>query len=191
MATTQVRRGRTLDFTPQITTGDVATVNDATPQNDLGVIYLTVDASNNLVKYKYVKMGATVPATGTAGAPVYYTDATRSIVTNTVTEAFSHATSSFGANGSFAGLLLNASVTNGYYIWILVEGYFASVTAPASVVKGDVLVCSNTAASAPTDNTLVRVAAGVAPVAGAMEPGHIRALGTVSAGLAPGYVFCK
>jgi hypothetical protein len=175
--------------TPQITTGDLTTVNDSAQQNfPLGGFHQTIDSSGRVQLWQYVQFNPTTVATVTSGAPVYYKDTTRTVVTNTVTEAASYAASSFSANGSLAGILAAAVATDTYYIWILKNGYFASIQAPASVVTGDILVCSNTAASAPTDNTFVRVAAGVAPVAGATLGGYVRCLGSVAVGVAPGWV---
>ena len=180
--------------TPQFTTGSYATVADATQQNyPLGGYYQTFDSSGRPVLIQYVLFNPTVSATVTAGAPVYYKDATKTVVTNTVTEAGSYKASSFGANSSFAGILLNTTVADATYpyCWILKRGYYASFVSPASVVAGDLLVCSNTANTAPTDNTFVRVAAGTAPTAGATLGGYIRALGSVSSSLVAGWIWTE
>ena len=183
--------GKLIYPTPQITTGNWATVNDSVAQNKVGGIYPSYDSKNRPIWIKYVQFNPTAAAAMVAGAPVYYKDLTRTIVTNTVTEAASHVALSCRANQSLAGLLGNASATVGYFIFILVKGPFDAISVPAATVSGDLLIASNAAATVPTDNVFARVAAGTAPAISEWAgSGYCVSLGAVAAGIAPGYVRC-
>lgn len=153
--------------TPSITAsqGDYTAVNDAfasNPQNNpLGGIWIFPDSNGAPRTIKYVQYKPTSAATWTQGAALFYTDYTRTIVTNKNSEAATYLVSTCAAIHSFAGLSLNATaptVTN--FIWIQVAGYNANITMPASTTAGDKLVCSNAIGTSPTDNVLVRVAGG-------------------------------
>jgi hypothetical protein len=171
-------------LTPQITTGNFATVNDAydttKPNNGAknvpGSEWLVFDANNRLIKIKYVRYNPTAAGTEIVG-PVYYKDntfgtgpsnGTNSGVTATMSEAVTTK-----AN-SVAGILLNASVTPGNWTFIQVEGYKAAVTVPASTAVDDVLI------GAAGFQIFGRVAAGTAPT---NRPAAI-ALTAISGGVA-------
>ena len=156
-------QGKLIFPTPQITTGDWTTVNDATAQNKPGGLYAAFDSKGRPVILQYVQLNATTPATLVAGSAVYYKDSTATIVTNVIAEAATYAASSSRANMSAAGVLANASATNGYFIFILVKGTYDTIVSPGSVVQGDILELTNAANTPPTISVWVRVAAGTAP----------------------------
>lgn len=176
--------GSLLLNTPQDTTGSFASVNDAPgpssgasqilsslPQGAfptmLGSIWPTKDSSGNCVVYKYVKWN---PASGTGvslGSPVYYTDLTRTVVSDLPADAATYKASSDSSTGSFAGVSLatnGSPPTTGNGIWIQVGGFFtfdATNAMSASVVKGDRGVLAGTsAATVPTIDKWTKIAAG-------------------------------
>lgn len=156
--------GSLLIQTPVFNTGggDFTMVDDPTQQNfPLGGIYIQPDSTYHPRIWKYVQWKPTAPATYTQGAPVYYVDEARTQITNTVTEAKTYIVSSISAVFSFAGLILNPAspAAIGDYVFIQVSGYSSKINMPASTTAGDVLVLSNAANTAPTNNIFVRVAA--------------------------------
>jgi hypothetical protein len=150
--------------TPQVTTGDPTTVNDAAAQIPVGSIWFTKDNSGNSVAYQYVQFNPTAPGAFANGTPVYYKDGSRTVVTDTPSEAATYAAASDSAIGSFAGVLLNGSVTAGNFCVIQKAGVFSfgAGAMSAAVVKGDRGVLSNAANAAPTADKWTRVAAGTA-----------------------------
>lgn len=140
---------------PEISTGDPATVNDAYDttkyQNGArmqpGAAFYTKDSSGRIQKYRYVRLNSTAPPTAIVG-PVYWKDNTRQVVTAVYSEAL-HVNAA-------AGVLLNASATNGNWVCILVYGYVNMVVA-ASTAAGDALI------GASGNQLTARVAAGTAP----------------------------
>lgn len=124
--------------TLQISTGNVATVNDPFIASSLGqgqfgspfgarnpvgmAAYVSDGTLTNPQtgtgrrwKVRYVRMNATTFA-GPLVGPVYWKDNTFQVVTTLSTEAPA------GLNGC-AGFLLNVNVTNGNYCFILVNGF--------------------------------------------------------------------
>lgn len=146
-----------LSLTPQITTGDIATVNDARDTtkplngalNPLGSVWRGFDANGRPQVIRYVRYNPTAGITDAVG-PVFWKDNTFTVVTPTLSECVT------AAANSAAGLLLNASVTDGNFIFILTYGYAAAVLVPASTVKDDSLVGG-------ASQAFVRVASATAP----------------------------
>jgi len=141
--------------------GDVSLVADTDQANfPLGGIFIYPDSSQRPRIIKYVKYDPTAVVAWAQGAPLYYKDRTRTIVTNVVVEAITWVVNSFAAIGAFAGVGLNAvDPTDGKFIFIQTGGFNDKINAPAGTAVGDQLVLVNVAANAPTDNTFVRVAA--------------------------------
>lgn len=145
--------------TPEISTGNVATVNDARDttkpnngaKNPLGAQYVLSDSSGRLKKVRYVRYNPTAAVTDIVG-PVYWKDNTFTVVTPTRSESV------FGdtING-VAGILLNASITDGNFCFIQTAGYLAAMAVPAATAQSDALV------SATGAQALARIAAGTAP----------------------------
>ena len=141
--------------------GDFSLVADTDQANyPLGGVYIYPDSSSRPRIVKYVRYDPTTAATWTQGAPLYYKDHTRTVVTNVVAEAETYLVTSCSSLNSFAGIGMNASdPTDGKYIFIQTGGFSDKINMPASTAVGDILILSNAAATAPTDNTFVRVAA--------------------------------
>jgi hypothetical protein len=109
---------------------------------------------------KYCRYNSTAnPAVVGGPAPVYYTDQTFQTVSGVSTEGFA------GIN-SVAGLLLPNSVSisgltatllNGNFVWVAVNGWVPGAIAPASTVAGDAII------AAAGNFTPARVAANTAP----------------------------
>ncbi len=146
--------------TMEISTGDVATVNDIFDstkvnngaRNPLGAAIYISDSSGRRRKYRYVRYNPTAGVTDIVG-PVYWKDNTFTVVTPTRSEALGGDTE----NVAVAGILMNASVTDGRFVFIQTFGFLAAMAAPASTAPSDALV------SATGAQALVRVAAGTAP----------------------------
>jgi hypothetical protein len=131
--------------TMEISTGNVATVNDAYVSNVAsyngpqagalnplgGAMYLT-DTSARRLKYRYVRLNCTAPPTFIVG-PVYWKDNTYTVVTALSSEAL------YGIN-SFAGVLLNVNATNGNYVFIQTAGHLGGVVVAASTAAGDAII---------------------------------------------------
>jgi hypothetical protein len=145
--------------TPQITTGDWTTVNDAYDatkpfngaQNDLGSAWFVRDSSGRLKKLRYVRLSGTgtIDSTTIPGV-VYWKDNTFQVVTPTLSEAVT------GKQNMVAGFLLNASATNGNFVFIQVGGFLSQAYAPVSTAVDDSMI------GAAGAFTLARVAAGTA-----------------------------
>lgn len=137
--------------TLQISTGNVATVNDPFIASSLGqgqfgspfgarnpvgmAAYVSDGTLTNPQtgtgrrwKVRYVRMNATTFA-GPLVGPVYWKDNTFQVVTTLSTEAPA------GLNGC-AGILLNANVTNGNYCFILTLGFIGVANIGAMAVGG-------------------------------------------------------
>src|ERR1700681_366802 len=118
--------------TPEIFTGNVATVNDpfdtTKPNNGarmlVGMRIYQMDSSGRLLKYRYVRYNPTAAATLTANTNVpgvvYWKDNTFGVVTPTASEGITTKIN------QIAGYLLNAGVTAGNYCFIQVAGYLAN-----------------------------------------------------------------
>lgn len=166
--------------TLEVSTGDVATVNDAFDsakldngaKNPLGTSHYEVDSSDRPLKYRYVQWDPTAADTPVAGGPVYWKDDTMTIVTGHSSESVA------GLNG-IAGILLNAGVTDTNFCFIQVGGFHTAVVAPASIVAGDHGI------GATGEQLVTRVADGAtAPV---QDP-FVTYTGAVAAGVADGFV---
>lgn len=151
--------GKLILPTPQATGGDFATVDDATQQiSPLGGVYVTTDSSGRVRIYKYVRYNPTAAGSKAEGTPVYYINPARTEVSDNHAEADSYVVGSMSAYWSWAGLLLNPSVTNGYYTWTQTGG-FSSRVGMAGAILGDWLVLTNGVAAVPTNNLFVILAA--------------------------------
>lgn len=147
--------------TVQVTTGNVATVNDAFDtkkpnngaKNPLGAAFYLSDSSGRIRKYRYVRYNPTAAVTVVVG-PVFWKDNTFTVVSQTRSESV------FGDTiNSVAGVILNTGITNGNYGFIQVSGFLAAMPVPAATAASDALV------SATGIGQLARVAAGSAPTA--------------------------
>lgn len=139
-------------MTPHVTTGDPHTVNDAEAKNILGTKWHFRNPTTGAIyACRYVKYSCTAAPAEVVG-PVYWKDATRTVVS-------ADAADQFGDRNSCAGFLLNVNVTDGNYVFIMVNGYIADAPVPASTAEGDLL-----SIDASTDQLLVRTAEGTAPI---------------------------
>lgn len=138
--------------TMQVSTGNVATVNDASAQNPLGAAIYISDSSGRRRKYRYVRYNPTAAVTEIVG-PVFWKDNTFTVTTPTRSEGLGGDTLNVG----LAGILLNALITPGNYGFIQVFGFLAAMPVPALTAASDALV------SATGAQALARVAAGTAP----------------------------
>lgn len=149
--------------TAEITTGNVATVNDAYVTSSfsengltngakapLGAALYLSDAVGRRYKYRYVRLNCTAAPGSFIVGPVYWKDNTYTVVTALSSEAL------FGIN-AIAGLLLNTTPTNGNYVWIQTFGYAKAVACPLYIAAGDALVGSS------GTQLLARVTANTAP----------------------------
>jgi hypothetical protein len=120
-------------------------------KNVLGTSYYYVDSAGRQIKIKYVRLNNTVASTTLYCGPVYYKDNTLTVVTAKVSEA---------KRNYVAGVLLNTSLTNGDFTWILTAGYCGGSSdsgwgavvlcdAAGSAVIGDLLV-GGTSGQTPT-----------------------------------------
>lgn len=135
-------------LTGQITTGNLATVNDKVAVQPLGTKVYTVDDLGRIRAYRYVQINSTVPPVEVVG-PVYYKDDTNTVVTCVMSEGKT------ATANSIAGVLLNKDITNAYYGWIQVKGKI-NMTVAAATAKGDAIIGAAAQATA-------KVAAGTAP----------------------------
>jgi len=127
--------------TPQITTGDWTTVNDAFKttlpdanypypngaQNPLGAAYTMRDSSGRIKKIRYVRLAGTAAYNVnsiTVPGIVYWKDNTFGVVTPTMSECVSTK-----ANCE-AGFLVNPNATNGNFVFIQVGGYLGASSSP-------------------------------------------------------------
>ena len=141
--------------------GLLATVADATAQNNPGSKIFVQDVSGNQVSFVYANT-ANLQAGYAVGVPVYWNSVARTTVSDTVGSALTNVAVSHAAIHSAAGVAINASVgTATPYAWFTTGGYYAFLPV-ATVTKGDMLVLSNAANTAPTNDTWVRVAVGTA-----------------------------
>jgi hypothetical protein len=137
--------------------GDLlSSVADATATNNPGSKIFVQDLSGNHVSMVYAN---TTNLTSIAvGVPMYWTNAARTIVSDTVTSALTYVASSQGAIQSAAGVGLNASLTTAVpYGWFQCGGVLAAVPVPSSALVGDKLVLSNAAGTAPSNDVWTRV----------------------------------
>ena len=133
---------------PQITTGNVATVNDAYSttisaanlygngaKNPPGAAFYLADSAGRVNKYRYVRLNPGTPPGSYIVGPVYWKDNTFTIVTTTLANALTAEAS------SFAGILLRAEATpalmTGNWVIIQVRGFLAAVAAVVSPTAGD------------------------------------------------------
>jgi hypothetical protein len=144
--------------TAEVYTGNPATVNDAFDTTKLNngariapgnAVYLIDSVTGGVQKWRYVRVNTTVAATFVVG-PVYWKDNTYQTVTQKTSEAL------MGLNG-LAGLMVNTSLTNGNFTFILVAGHYAAVPAPVSTAIGDSII------GAAGTQLVARVAANTAP----------------------------
>lgn len=165
-------------FTPEVSTGSVLTaldIRDTTKPNNgarnpLGAKWRTniVSAANPNgynVAYRYVRYNSATNAAVVAfPGVVFWTDATRTTVTSTLSEAYT------GTINMIAGYLLpnsvsistlTAAILNGNFVWIQVAGFLAGAASVASTAVGDALIGANTwapgrtaANTAPTNRVL-------------------------------------
>ena len=137
----------------------LADVADATATNNPGSKIFVQDVSGNMTSFVYAN--TTALATIAVGVPMYWSDVTRTTLTDTVASAVTYAASSDAAIHSAGGVALNALLTTAApYGWFCCGGAISSVPIPSSAKVGDLLVLSTSAAVAPTNDTWVRVAIG-------------------------------
>lgn len=167
-------------LTPEIFTGNPATVNDPYVASNVSgstvgpngarmplgtpVMQLSAPGATSLsypqqrLRYRYVRLNTTTaPPSGLqAGGPVYWKDNTFTVVTANYAEAM------YGTGNPLnfiAGVLLNANATNGNYIMIQVYGYNAAVVVTSTgTVAGDWII-----GFASANQATNRVASGTAP----------------------------
>lgn len=180
--------------TAEIFTGNPATVGDvylASPpfvgypwpngaRNAPGrPTYWQASLTSTVGKYRYVLYNPTAAVTITAGGPVYWKDATFTVVTPTASEGPA------GMNG-IAGAVLNANLASGagaqVWCWIQVAGYNASLLSAASVAAGDILFGNATAM------TVTRAINGAAAP---IQKPFYTAWTAVSGGLSAGQITCE
>jgi hypothetical protein len=133
---------------PEISTGNVATVNDpysttisaANPygngaKNAPGAAFYLADSGGRVAKYRYVRLYPGTPPGAYIVGPVYWKDNTFTIVTTTLSNSLTAEAS------SFAGILLRAEATpanmTGNWVVILVRGFLAALVVTASPTAGD------------------------------------------------------
>ncbi len=162
--------------TPQITTGNPATVNDATQQNfPLGGGFLTfINGAPARLVYVLLNPVSTLGATY-GGTPLYFTDGTATIVSDAPADSSTFLTGKDSDVGGFAGVLLNlhaALPTKGNYIWIQQTGVvtFEASAISAAVIKGDRAVLTNAVSSEPTAEQWTKLAGGTEVTAKDLQP---------------------
>jgi hypothetical protein len=124
--------------------------------NPLGSACYWVDTGGRTLKFRYVRLNSTAAPGTLYNGPVFYKDNTFTIITAVGSEGF-------GVANLVAGVLMNTSLTNGDYTWILVAGYSGAssdagwgttLTSTTSVAAGDGVAASGTAQG------VIRVTAG-------------------------------
>jgi hypothetical protein len=142
--------------TLQVSTGNPATVNDkydpTQPNNGaqapLGAA-VVLAGPNGFQKFRYVRLNATTPPASFVVGPVYWKDATQTVVTTNSAEAA-------GGLNAVAGVLVNPNATNGNFVLIQVAGYISNL-ATAAGAAGDAIV------PAAGQQAVTNVASGTAP----------------------------
>ena len=178
---------------PQISTGNVATVNDpysATisginpfgngARNTPGMKFYAADSAGRILTCRYVRLNPTVAPAAYIVGPVYWKDAPKTVVTATLSEAYTAEAS------NMAGILLLASATpatmTGNWVVIVTRGFLSLIPVCAATAKGDELFGTT------GDQTFDRIATGTAP----LFPGHdCRALTDVAANKSSVWVDCE
>jgi len=175
---------------PEISTGNIATVNDAYSttksaanpygngaKNQPGAAFYAADSAGRILKCRYVRLNPGTPPASYIVGVVYWQDAARTIVTTTLSNSLTAEAS------SLAGVLLRADATpanmTGNWVVIVTHGFVAGVFAVALTAAGDELF-------GDTGNQVVnRVATGTAP----KFPGHdLRAITAVAVGVSDVWV---
>jgi len=181
--------------TPVLNTGqgDFTLVDDAKQKNfPLGGIYIYADSSGWPRIIKYVEWNPSTTPAYYQGAPVYYTDQTRTIVSPIVADAATYLVASCSTLFSFAGITMGATIpaAAGDFIFIQSGGFSDKILMPASTVAGDILVLSNVAANLPTINVFIRVAAGtdLGIVKAAFACVFVTTIAAVGGGLGSGWI---
>lgn len=164
MPTSYVQRIATRQFvdTTDIT-GLFQSVIDTAQSNALGTRIFVWDPSGNPCGFVYAKIQS--PTALAQGVPMYWVDAQHTTVTDTVAQALTYKSSTDGAVYSGAGICVSTGTTNGQYAWIQTTGYFTAVAnsiiaTPAN--PGDIMVLSNAAGSAPSNDVYTRLGVGTA-----------------------------
>jgi hypothetical protein len=169
--------------------GTLASVSDSTPNVSMLGCPCYVTDGTYILSYRYVKTASSNLGTILANCPVYFTDAQMKTVNSDPAYALTYVASTDSAIESAAGFVLASSITAGYGCWIQTGGYLASIVAPSLSNLGDRLVLSNSAGSAPSTNTLVRVARGTAPTpTEAMHQLYVVPHTSVAAGVVNGWI---
>jgi hypothetical protein len=182
---------------PEISTGNIATVNDAYSttksaanpygtgaKNMPGAAFYVADSAGRILKCRYVRINPTVAPSAYIVGPVYWQDAARTTVTILISNSYTADPS------SMAGILMNAqatpSVLTGNWVVIVTRGYLAAVAVCALTAKGDELF--GVASGGTSDQLFDRVATGTAP----KFPGHdCRALTNVATGVSDIWAECE
>jgi hypothetical protein len=145
--------GPTFPFqmTPEIFTGNPATVNDpyTTVPSASGILnngarmtpgtrFYQTDSSGRLLKYRYVRYNPTAAVSLVLGTNVpgvvYWKDNTFTVVTPTASEGVTNKIN------QVAGYLLNANATAGNFVCIQVAGYLASAVVAAGSAIDDLQI---------------------------------------------------
>ena len=103
-------------------------------RNPLGTRFCYQDSSYRNIIVAYVRLNCTTPPASFIVGPVYWKDNTFTIVTATPGDI-----TGFSRN-LVAGILLNTTITNGSFTWIVVSGY---VGASSDTGWGVALPCPN------------------------------------------------
>ena len=139
----------------------LSAVYEATASNNPGSKIFVQDVSGNMTSFVYANTGSITALA--IGVPVYWSNVARTTVTDTVASAITYAASADSAIYSAAGVCISTGITTAIpYAWYTTGGYLAGVPTPSSAKVGDLLVLSNAANTAPSNDVWSRVAVGSA-----------------------------
>ena len=162
MANLYIQRVLTRQFLGPNAIGDLLTnQNDTIAANNPGSKLFVQDINRNMTSFVYANTGSITALA--IGVPVYWSNVARTTVTDTVASAITYAASADSAIHSAAGVCISTGITTAIpYAWYTCGGYLAGVPTPSSAKVGDLLVLSNAANTAPSNDVWSRVAVGSA-----------------------------
>ncbi len=161
MSNQYIQRVLTRQFLGTSSLGDLLSSQlDATAYNNPGSKIFVQDVSGNMTSFVYVYTAGLTAVV--AGVPMYWYDQTRCNATDTVTSAVTYAASSDSAIQSAAGVAISIPTTTTPYCWLSCGGYMTGLPTPTSCTVGDLLLLSNSASVAPSNDAWFRVAKGTA-----------------------------
>jgi len=134
-----------MSATQGITWKTTLTANDATAQEQVGIIREEIDDTNGLRKFKYVQAAAdTTVANGTA---LCFTDTIGTVASSDLSDGKANFTAGVGIG----------AITAEYYGWVQCYGYHSAIATNADddIAKGDTLILGG-------DGVVDSVAAGTA-----------------------------